>query len=191
LRITHGFCHRDHGDHGDQRRARGSGHRSVHDRQHLGPGRGARRCLPRPGSRVRRDAVLTASGTGHDEPPGLLAAARGRANLRDRIHAGRPSYLLGPKSAACQGGLASADDGESMTATSGPDRSEAVTMTIQAGGVGPSTDLACPYIPAVYAADQALRQGFTFCAHPSADVIRQIPTGTASLYAAAVLVQPG
>jgi hypothetical protein len=101
---------------------------------------------------------------------------------------GGPSYLIGPKSAACQGGLASADGGESMTATSGSDRSEAVTMTIQAGGVGPSTDLACPYIPAVYAADQAFRQGYTFCTHPLADVIGQIPTGTASLYAAAVLV---
>jgi hypothetical protein len=101
---------------------------------------------------------------------------------------GGPSYLLGPKSAACQGGLASADGGESMTATQAADRSEAVTMTIHAGGVGPSTDLACPYIPAVYAADQAFRQGSTFCAHPSADVIGQIPTGTASLYAAAVLV---
>ena len=61
-------------------------------------------------------------------------------------------------------------------------------MVIRAGGIGPSTDLACPYIPAVYAVDKAFRQGHTFCAHPPADVIRQIPTGTPRLYAAAVLV---
>jgi hypothetical protein len=101
---------------------------------------------------------------------------------------GPASYLLGQKSATCQGALASADGGESMTATQAADSSESVTMTIRPGGVGPSTDLACPYIPAVHAADEAFRQGRVFCSHPSADVIRQIPTGTSGLYAAAVLV---
>ncbi len=101
---------------------------------------------------------------------------------------GDTSYLLGPKPATCQAGLASADDGEGMTATSVSNRSESVTMTIRAGGAGPSIDLACPYIPAVRAADEAFRQGHAFCAHPPADVIRQIPTHTAGLYAAAVLV---
>jgi hypothetical protein len=63
-------------------------------------------------------------------------------------------------------------------------------MIIRPGGAGPSTDLACPYIPAVLAADKVFRQdlGHVFCNHPSADVIRQMPTHTASLYAAAVLV---
>jgi hypothetical protein len=97
-------------------------------------------------------------------------------------------YLLGPKSATCQGALTSADAGEFMTATSVSDRAEGVTMTVSAGGLGPSTDLACPYIPAVRAADEAFRQGNTFCAHPPADLIRQIPTDTAGLYAAAVFV---
>jgi len=103
---------------------------------------------------------------------------------------GPASYLLGPKSATCQGYLASADGGEIMTATSASDRSETVTMIIRPGGAGPSTDLACPYIPAVLAADKVFRQnlGHVFCNHPPADVIRQIPTHTASLYAAAVLV---
>lgn len=103
---------------------------------------------------------------------------------------GSISYLLGPKSATCQGYLASADGGEIMTATSVSDRSERVTMIIRPGGAGPSTDLACPYIPAVLAADKIFRQslGHVFCDHPPADVIRQIPTRTASLYAAAVLV---
>ena len=103
---------------------------------------------------------------------------------------GSTSYLLGPKSATCQGYLASADGGEIMTATSVSDRSDSVTMIIRPGGAGPSTDLACPYIPAVLAADEVFRQnlGHVSCHHPSADVIRQIPTHTAGLYAAAVLV---
>jgi hypothetical protein len=100
--------------------------------------------------------------------------------------AGSTSYLLAQKSGACQAGLSSADGGESMTAATVP--GEAVTMTISPGGAGPSTDLACPYIPAVHAADEAFRQGTASCTHPPADVIRQIPTHTASLYAAAVLV---
>lgn len=103
---------------------------------------------------------------------------------------GSTSYLIGPRSATCQGYLASADGGEIMTATSAPDRSQSVTMIIRPGGAGPSTDLACPYIPAVLAADKVFRQnlGHVFCHHPTADVIRQIPTHTPSLYAAAVLV---
>ncbi len=104
---------------------------------------------------------------------------------------GSTSYLLGPESTTCQGELSSADGGESMTATPASDRSESVTMTISPGGAGPSTDLACPYIPAVRAADETFRQGHAFCAHPRQDVIRQIPTHTASLYAAAVLVPAG
>jgi hypothetical protein len=104
---------------------------------------------------------------------------------------GQVSYLLGPKSATCQGALGSADGGEFMAATPLADRSAIVTMTIDAGGAGPNTDLACPYIPAVRAADKVFRRGYIFCTHPSADVIRQIPTGTASLYAAAVFVPAG
>jgi hypothetical protein len=110
---------------------------------------------------------------------------------------GQVAYLLGPKSATCQAGLAAADGGEGMGATPLSDRSAIVTTLFRAGGLGPSTDLACPYIPAVRAADAVLRQGvestrsYAFCAHPAADVIRQIPTGTASLYAAAVFVPAG
>ena len=95
---------------------------------------------------------------------------------------GSTSYLLGPGNATCQASLASADGGESMTASPG------VMMIIRPGGIGPSTDLACPYIPAVRTADEAFRQGQAFCSHPPGDVIAQIPTRTASLYAAVVLV---
>lgn len=72
------------------------------------------------------------------------------------------AYLLGPKSATCEAGLAGADGGEGMAATPRSDRSAIVTVLFHAGGLGPSTDLACPYIPAVRAADVALRQGYTF-----------------------------
>jgi hypothetical protein len=95
---------------------------------------------------------------------------------------GSTSYLLAPKPATCQAALASADGGETMTVTPG------VTMIIRPGGIGPSTDLACPYIPAVRAADEAFRQGQAFCSHPAGDVIAQIPTHTTSLYTAVVLV---
>ncbi len=104
---------------------------------------------------------------------------------------GQVAYLMGPKSATCEAGLAAADGGAGMAATPLSDRAAIVTMLVRAGGLGPSTDLACPYIPAVRAADIKLRQGYTFCAHPPADVIHQIPTGTASLYAAAVFVPAG
>jgi hypothetical protein len=101
---------------------------------------------------------------------------------------GDTSYLLGPKSAACQRSPASADGSEIMTVTSFSHPPGSVTMVIRPGGVGPATDLACPYIPAVRAADEVFRQGHVICSHPSAEVIRQIPTGTAGLYAAAVFV---
>jgi hypothetical protein len=95
---------------------------------------------------------------------------------------GSTSYLLGPGNATCQAALASADGGESMTASPG------VTMIIRPGGIGPSTDLACPYIPAVRAADDVFRRGQIFCSHPAGELIAQIPTRTTSLYAAVVLV---
>jgi hypothetical protein len=95
---------------------------------------------------------------------------------------GSTSYLLGPGNATCLAALASADGGESMTATPG------VTMIVRPGGIGPSTDLACPYIPAVRAADEAFRQGQAFCSHPAGEVIAQIPTRTTGLYAAVMLV---
>jgi hypothetical protein len=100
---------------------------------------------------------------------------------------GSTSYLVGPESATCQANWASADGGEYMAA-SGP--AGHVTMIASAGGIGPATDLACPYIPAVLAADKIMRQTSSpsWCGHPPAEVIRQIPTGTAGLYAAVVLV---
>jgi hypothetical protein len=43
--------------------------------------------LPRPSRGLRRDAVLTTTGTGHAEPSVVFHTARDRANLRDRVPA--------------------------------------------------------------------------------------------------------
>ena len=76
-------------------------------------------------------------------------------------------------------------------ATAGSTGAQGVVMVLRAGGAGPSTDLACPYIPAVQAADEAFRGNSSSCGHPSADVIQQLATGTANTYAAAVWVPSG
>jgi len=123
--------------------------------------------------------------------PGSLAPPANAQIFGTWFGPGQVAYLIGPDPATCGAYLASADGGETMTATRVSHRSATVSMIVRAGGLGPSTDLACPYIPAVRAADEAFRRGFTFCGHPSADVIRQIPTGTAHLYAAAVFVPAG
>lgn len=99
-------------------------------------------------------------------------------------------YLLAPRSASCEGDLYADGNGEDMFATTDPDHAERVTMVISDGGIGRDTDLACPYIPAVRAADIVLRQTEAYCDHPAGEVIQQIPTRTANLYAAVLLV-PG
>jgi hypothetical protein len=101
---------------------------------------------------------------------------------------GSVSYLIAPTGATCQGTWASADGGEIMAAASPSGQTQGVVMWTRAGGAGPETDLACPYIPAVLAVDRAFRGNASLCGHPSEDVVRQIPTGSPNLYAAAVWV---
>ena len=98
------------------------------------------------------------------------------------------SYMIGPSTASCQGSFASGDGGMVMTAAERSNASQGVTMVLRPGGAGPSTDLACPYIPAVEAADQSFQGGNAQCGHPSGDVVQQIATGTTNVYAAAVWV---
>lgn len=99
-----------------------------------------------------------------------------------------PSYLLGPAHAPCQGAWSNADGGETMTATSTSNQSQGVAMVLNAGGIAPQTFLACSYIPAIRAAGQAFSGTSPSCAHPPEDAVKQIPTGTKNLYAAAVWV---
>ena len=103
-------------------------------------------------------------------PPATVSVAASSAPPEGaRLYGARfpdssPSYLLGPTLATCHGTWSSADGGQFMTATSASDQSRRVTMVLRAGGVGPETDLACPYIPAVLAADEALRETILFAA---------------------------
>lgn len=100
------------------------------------------------------------------------------------------SYLIGAGSGTCQAIWASADGGEFMAATSASGAFQHVMMVINAGGVGPETDLACPYIPAVLDADRAMRGNAALCVRPSRDVVRLISTDSSDLYAAVVWVPP-
>jgi len=98
------------------------------------------------------------------------------------------SYLVAPAATSCGGEWFSTDAGQVMTAASVSDASEGVMMVLRAGGAGPSTDLACPYIPAVLAADATFRGNDSQCDHPAADVVQPIPSGSSNLYASAVWI---
>lgn len=129
-------------------------------------------------------------------PPTVSVAAslvppEGAALFDTETPGGGVAYLIGPSSAKCEGHYFNADGGLVITATSATSPSQSLTMTLRAGGAGPSTDLACPYIPAVLAADRAMRGSYfnaSSCSHPAAEVVQQIDTGIANIYAAAVWV---
>jgi hypothetical protein len=64
-----------------------------------------------------------------------------------------------------------------------------VTSVFSAGGVGPSTDLACAYIPAVLAADEVFQGGVRVgCTRPTGDRVVAIPTGSSIRYVEGVEV---
>ncbi len=128
-----------------------------------------------------------------ESPPSVLRVASFLAppdgvQIYGAVFPGNVSYLVAPSGVTCQGTWGSADGGEIMTTTSPSEQSQGVTMWIRAGGAGPETDLACPYIPAVLAVDRQFRGNASLCGHPSEDVVREIPTGSPNLYAAAVWV---
>ena len=100
------------------------------------------------------------------------------------------SYLVAPAAARCQAEWFAGDGGEVVTAVSASDQSQGVMMVLRAGGLGPSTDLACPYIPAVRSADETFRGSDSTCGRPSGDVVQEIPSGAPNLYAAAVWIPP-
>ena len=130
-------------------------------------------------------------------PPSTLSVApslvppEGASLYGTEVPGGGVAYLIGPTSAKCEGHYFNADGGLIIATTSTRSQSQGVTMTLRAGGAGPSTDLACPYIPAVLAADRAMRGSYftsSSCSHPSADLVQQIDTGITDLYAAVVSV---
>ncbi len=75
-----------------------------------------------------------------------------------------------------------------MTATVGSDMSQGVELVLRAGGANAYMSLACPYIPAVQAAEEAFAGSSSACSHSSADMLQQIATGTTNVYVAAVRV---
>ncbi len=88
-----------------------------------------------------------------------------------------PGYLVAPSGFACTGTYASGDGAESVTVKSRSSKAGEVDVIFDAGGVGPNTDLACPYIPAVEAADNSFRGGQASCTHPPGETITPISVG--------------
>ena len=120
--------------------------------------------------------------------PTALAPPDG-ASLFGSVIAGAPaSYLIAPAIASCQGEFGSADAGMIMTATVGSDMSQGVELVLRAGGANAYMSLACPYVPAVQAAEEAFAGSASACSHSSADIVQQIATGTTNVYAATVRV---
>ncbi len=97
------------------------------------------------------------------------------------------SYTIGPQDYTCVPEYASADGGAAQYVERGGSSGLGVVSVFSAGGAGPDTDLACPYISAVMAADEAFRTGFfSGCNRPGAERVIQISTGLADNYIAAV-----
>ena len=103
--------------------------------------------------------------------------------------AGPVDYVVGPAGYSCAPLFASADGGSEVDVEQDARTDRGVSAVFNAGGIGPATDLACPYIPAVLAADASFRAGFPrSCVRPGGDLVVQIPTDSTDRYAAAVEV---
>jgi hypothetical protein len=103
--------------------------------------------------------------------------------------AGPVDYVVGPAGYSCAPLFASADGGSEVNVEQDVRTGRGVSAVFNAGGIGPATDLACAYIPAVLAADELFRAGFpTSCVRPGGDLVVQIPTDSTDRYAAAVEV---
>ncbi len=99
------------------------------------------------------------------------------------------NYTVGPAGYTCAAEYASADGGAGQMVEQARNTGLGVVSIFSAGGIGPGTDLACPYIPAVLAADEAFRSGFfAGCSRPGGDRVVQIPTSLSNRYIAAVAV---
>lgn len=102
---------------------------------------------------------------------------------------GVPLFLEGPSGMRCTASYAA--DGGEVIELSAPGTAASVSYVYSPGGVGPSTDLACPYIAAVTAVDIAMRGSIAPCRHPAGEKITLIPTGLAASFIALVQVPSG
>jgi hypothetical protein len=101
---------------------------------------------------------------------------------------GGAQYALGPAHYACVPGYSYADGGAVQGVVPSPGSTLGVSSIFNPGGIGPATDLACPYIPAVRTVDITFRGGLAGCAHPGTDDVDQIPTAISNSYIAVVEV---
>ena len=100
------------------------------------------------------------------------------------------AYSLAPAGFTCNASTGA--DGSFVISLDAPgSRRPSLTYDYSPGGFGLQLDLACPYIPAIRAADAALRRGQQNCAYPGGDVVAQVATGVQDLWAATVRIPPG
>ncbi len=123
--------------------------------------------------------------------PAAVSVGPGAKAFGTGVPGDRVYFALGPSSSTCSAGYGSADGGFSMSLGMPGRSTPAVVSLFSAGGVGPNTDLACAFIPAVHAADVAFRNGDQCPPAPASDAISQVKTGSSSLVAAVVTTQPG
>ena len=100
------------------------------------------------------------------------------------------AYSLAPAGFTCSA-IAGADGSFVISLDRPGSRRPSLTYDYSPGGFGLQLDLACPYIPAIRAADAALRGGQQNCAYPGGDVVTQVATGAQDLWAATVRTPPG
>ena len=99
------------------------------------------------------------------------------------------AYSLAPSGFTC-GAIAGADGSFVISFDAPGSRSPSLTYDYSPGGAGLALDLACPYIPAIKAADATFRGGQQDCVYPGGDVVTQVPTGARDLWAATVRIPP-
>jgi hypothetical protein len=99
------------------------------------------------------------------------------------------AYSLAPSGFTCSA-IAGADGSFVISLDAPGSRNPSLTYDFSPGGAGLALDLACPYIPAIRAADAVFRGGQQNCAYPGADVVTQVPTDVRDLWAATVRIPP-
>ena len=99
-------------------------------------------------------------------------------------------FSLAPLGFACSAIGAGADGGFAVQVTDPSARQYVIRYDYNPGGAGPNIDDACPYIPAVKAADAIFRQRANICGRAGAETVTQVATGFSSLKAAIVQVPP-
>jgi hypothetical protein len=116
-------------------------------------------------------------------PPGAVLFGTGEPG-------GPVVYEVAPAGASCSAAFGGADGGFGITITGSGSSAPLLNFDFDAGGAVSNAELACPYIPAVAAAD--VTSGFGTCpAHPVAESVHQLEGSDATDVAALVTVPVG